>query len=286
MRISVIIPVYNNKQRLEKLLLSLTNQTIDRRDYEIIVVDNESSDGSFELAHKFADKVLIQNKLKSPYPSRNMGVKVARGDVKILIDSNVSVENDFLQQGAEQLESHNADIGAPNIIHPLSESSSIWEKLHYVHFQPVDESVANGGLSGICIFTRNNLFERVGYFKEDIRSNGDTIWSNEATKKGAKLVFLDKANVYYPPKNKKQLIGQQIRIGHGNRQAWQSQGQSNLIINMRAIWNMRPIGYRSFKKRYEKKKLNVKLPFFKLWFYISVLRVYRGIGRLGFRSKL
>ncbi|KPJ61941.1 MAG: glycosyl transferase, partial [Deltaproteobacteria bacterium DG_8] len=48
LRISVIIPTYNRKDELEKLLYSLNNQTLPQSQFEIIVVDDGSSDGTEE----------------------------------------------------------------------------------------------------------------------------------------------------------------------------------------------------------------------------------------------
>src|SRR5690606_23085873 len=129
MNISVVIPVYNNKLRLEKCLTSLIQQTISREKYEIIVVDNGSTDGSFELAKIYANCVLLQSRIKSPYPSRNLGIRYAKGYYKILVDSNIIVPNNFLSTGIHQLEMNNSDFGAPLIKFEINENSISWELL-------------------------------------------------------------------------------------------------------------------------------------------------------------
>ena len=52
---SIVIPAYNEQDHLESTLLSLSNQSIPRESYEIIVVDNGSTDKTTDLAEKYAD---------------------------------------------------------------------------------------------------------------------------------------------------------------------------------------------------------------------------------------
>jgi glycosyltransferase involved in cell wall biosynthesis len=57
MRISVIVPTYNEGRTIRKCLEALRNQTF--KDYEIVVVDGHSKDNTVEVAKKYADKILF-----------------------------------------------------------------------------------------------------------------------------------------------------------------------------------------------------------------------------------
>ena len=57
--ISVVIPSFNEEERIERCLVSLTKQDFPRNDYEIIVVDGGSKDKTREIAEKYADIVFI-----------------------------------------------------------------------------------------------------------------------------------------------------------------------------------------------------------------------------------
>jgi len=58
--ISVVIPTYNEEKNIERCLRALEEQTIPREDFEIIVVDGQSSDRTIEIAQRYADRVIQQ----------------------------------------------------------------------------------------------------------------------------------------------------------------------------------------------------------------------------------
>lgn len=86
---SVIIPVYNRAHRIEKALNSLQNQSF--KDFETIVVDDASSDASFEIAknHPLTNKIVLQNNKNSERCiTRNNGIKAAKGKYICFLDSD------------------------------------------------------------------------------------------------------------------------------------------------------------------------------------------------------
>ena len=62
--ISVVIPSFNEEERIERCLASLVKQDFPRNEYEIIVVDGGSKDRTREIAEKYADVVFIQTSPK------------------------------------------------------------------------------------------------------------------------------------------------------------------------------------------------------------------------------
>ena len=90
MRFSIIIPNYNNEKWLPICLSSLRNQTF--QDFEVIFVDDMSSDGSVELARgllrRHDDKVIINKTRRLNGGSRNIGIMEAKGEYIICLDSD------------------------------------------------------------------------------------------------------------------------------------------------------------------------------------------------------
>ncbi len=83
--ISFIITTKNNEKTLERLLQSIKKQTY--KDWEIIVVDNNSTDKTKEIAKKFTEKVF--NKGPERSMQRNFGVQKARGKYVVILDSDM-----------------------------------------------------------------------------------------------------------------------------------------------------------------------------------------------------
>ena len=94
MRLSVIIPSCNNGKWLSKCLESIINQTF--QDFEIIVVDDLSSDNSVEVAKKYLrkqDTLIINESKRLNGGTRNVGILKAKGDYIFCIDSDDWLNN-------------------------------------------------------------------------------------------------------------------------------------------------------------------------------------------------
>ncbi len=90
MRFSIIIPVYNVEKQLEQCLNSVLSQTFT--DYEVICVNDGSSDGSLMILNDFAEKdiriKIIDKENGGLSDARNTGIKAAKGDYLFLLDSD------------------------------------------------------------------------------------------------------------------------------------------------------------------------------------------------------
>ncbi len=85
--ISVIIPAHNSEKTIEKLLSSLRKSTFS--DYEIIVVDDHSSDNTGEISRKYSDTVVTLKERSGPARARNVGAEKAKGDILLFLDADV-----------------------------------------------------------------------------------------------------------------------------------------------------------------------------------------------------
>jgi len=94
MRISVIIPAYNEEENLPKIIKSLRKQTF--KDFEIIVVDNNSKDKTFNIAKKLADKV-YKCKEQGISPARNFGALKSKTDIIAFIDADSIADPKWLE---------------------------------------------------------------------------------------------------------------------------------------------------------------------------------------------
>lgn len=94
-KISIIILNYNNKRVITRCVSSLIKHA-DRYKYQIIVVDNNSSDGSYELLKDiYGDKItLLRNDRNGCSSGRNLGARNATGDVLVFLDSDQWVVSD------------------------------------------------------------------------------------------------------------------------------------------------------------------------------------------------
>ncbi|MEO0293473.1 MAG: glycosyltransferase family 2 protein [candidate division WOR-3 bacterium] len=98
MKASVIVVTFNRAPILVHCIDKLLNQSVD--DYEVIVVDDGSTDGTEDLIKKIDDKrvLYLKNEKNMGQPfSRNRGIKIANGEVIIFVDSDVLVHKNFVE---------------------------------------------------------------------------------------------------------------------------------------------------------------------------------------------
>jgi glycosyltransferase involved in cell wall biosynthesis len=95
--ISVIVPTYNEEKGIERTLHSISDQTLPRSSYEIIVVDGDSKDMTREIASKYADKVILQ-KGRGVGGARNDGAEIANGRIIVNTDADVLAPRDWLEK--------------------------------------------------------------------------------------------------------------------------------------------------------------------------------------------
>ncbi|MCC7236457.1 MAG: glycosyltransferase family 2 protein [Bryobacterales bacterium] len=103
---SVIVPTFNRRELLMELLASLGRQSLARDRFEVLVMDNGSSDGTAREVARFAAgnpglqlKFHVMEVNRGPVVSRNRGAELAAGGVLCFTDSDVVVPEDWLERG-------------------------------------------------------------------------------------------------------------------------------------------------------------------------------------------
>ena len=103
LKASVIVPTYNRKKLLNYTLESLSKQTMNKEEYEIIICDDGSNDNTFELIRKY-EKMMNIKYCYHTHDSfrvaltRNMGINIARGEICIFIDSGMIACTNFVEE--------------------------------------------------------------------------------------------------------------------------------------------------------------------------------------------
>jgi glycosyltransferase involved in cell wall biosynthesis len=125
--ISVVVPCLNNVDTIELCILSLLNQDYPSNYFEIIIVDNGSTDGSIESIEKFPVKLLHES-IKNPYLSRNKGAFNSNGKIVAFTDANCEVDvdwlksiNDFMGSGSVDLSQGPGSLTRQHAILPRAE---------------------------------------------------------------------------------------------------------------------------------------------------------------------
>ena len=97
MKVTVVIPVYNEEKYLKNCLDSLTTNQLSQPD-EIIVVDNNCNDSSVVIANKYKRVRVIKENKQGITPARNAGFNAARGDIIAKCDADSIMPSDFIKK--------------------------------------------------------------------------------------------------------------------------------------------------------------------------------------------
>lgn len=114
LRLSIIVPVYNVADYLAKCLDSLITQDLPQDEYEVIVVNDGSTDNSREIANYYAEKysniILINQTNKGLSEARNTGVQNAKGEYVQFVDSDDYLEFNVLGGLLKQIEADKLEV--------------------------------------------------------------------------------------------------------------------------------------------------------------------------------
>jgi len=154
---SVILPIYNSISFLKKNLKSIFNQTF--KDFEIIIIDNYSNDGSYEYIKKIKKKNLVYSRINNKgiiAKSRNLGIKISKGKWLAFIDSDDIWFKKKLEVFYKELKKYEKSDIVSSLFN-ITENN----KIIYVHrFKYKDNFYENLLVKGNCFSTSSTIVRK------------------------------------------------------------------------------------------------------------------------------
>ncbi|WP_036486118.1 glycosyltransferase family 2 protein [Myxosarcina sp. GI1] len=218
--VSVIIPVYNDRERLKLCLTALENQTYPQELYEVIVVDNASEESIAEIVACFDRVVLTTETRRGSYAARNQGIKIAKGELIAFTDSDCIPAADWLEKGVKRLLSSTdyavfagrIDIFFKNTNRPTA--AEVFDKICHLKQQDYVEKHHYGATANL--FTFKQIFKEVGLFNARLKSGGDANWGQRVFAYGYPIIYADEVRISHPARNSvAQLVKKAIRTTGG-----------------------------------------------------------------------
>ena len=164
MKISVIVPVYNVENYLEKCLNSLVNQTL--QEIEILVINDGSTDNSQKIIevfqHKFPQKIKVFTKENGGLSdARNFGIDRASGNFLAFVDSDDYVSENMLQEMYDLAIKNEAELVICNL-QKVDEHGNVTQKLTQIPnlSEKIDLEKNFSVFSDISYFACNKIFKR------------------------------------------------------------------------------------------------------------------------------
>lgn len=182
--VSIIIPAFNAEKYIEKCLLSLQGLDYPKDKYEVLVIDNGSSDRTVEIAQHFSAQLWVEKGSISRL--RNSGVKKSKGDILAFLDADCVAPSHWLREGIRLLK--NETIGAVGSWYQLPGDTTLVERVWDLHMSSRREKIGdiNWVPSGNLIMTKS-VFDSVGGFEEDLNTSEDVDLCQRVRKQGSRV---------------------------------------------------------------------------------------------------
>jgi glycosyltransferase involved in cell wall biosynthesis len=256
--VTVIIPVFNDVERLKRCLAALEQQSYPHDRYEVIVVDNgsEPEQQISTVVSQFKQAIPTEELQPGSYAARNQGIALAKGEVIAFTDADCIPASDWLEQGVEcLLRSPECGLVAgrveiffenPDHITPVA----LFEQLTAFPQQRLLQEYQGGATANL--FTWKRVIDIVGAFNPTLKARGDLEWGRRVFEAGYQQVYAGQVWVAHPARSSYQELYQRtIRLVGGIYDVQRTKQTSglqqnilfvrefvkNLVPPLRFIWN-------------------------------------------------
>jgi succinoglycan biosynthesis protein ExoA len=228
--ISVVVPVRNEAGHIQRTLTQILTQQYDSHCYEVIVVDGQSTDGTWDivaaLQEKHSNLRLLSNPKRWSSSARNLAIRTAQGEILVIIDGHCEVDDPaYLWQLAYAFERSSADcIGRPQPLDvsnatvfqravAMARSSRLGHHPDSWIYSDVEQYVPP---ESVAVAYRREVFDRIGLFDESFDACEDVELNHRVARAGMTCFFTPRLQVRYVPRNNLSgLFRQMVRYGRG-----------------------------------------------------------------------
>jgi glycosyltransferase involved in cell wall biosynthesis len=206
--VSIIVPCFNASTIIGPLLKSLEAQRLDHRKFEVICVDNGSSDDTLEVLENLRKHLSIDLKLgeesrvTGSYAARNKGIELAKGDVLFFTDADCIADPKWLERGLEALLKGGPSTvcgGAVELVSAYPDSPSAVEMFEMIlGFSQRRNIEENGYAVTANLMCWRKCMSKVGTFNSQLRSKGDFEWCSRAQNQNCSFAYAELAKVFHP----------------------------------------------------------------------------------------
>jgi glycosyltransferase involved in cell wall biosynthesis len=179
MKVSVIVPLYNLANYVGETIESVLNQTM--QDFEIIVVDDCSTDNSLQVAHEWAVRdpriKVIAHPINLGLPAtRNTAIAAAEGEFILPLDSDDKIDPQYLEKTLLYMTDGVGVVSTWMHIFGARPELAGHKGSCYPIFPPTQDEILNGNTMPVCSLIRKQTLRDVGGYPEEM-SEGSEDWA-------------------------------------------------------------------------------------------------------------
>lgn len=213
-QVSIICPIYNEVNFIDNLIESLILQTYGSQHFEILLIDGFSTDGTREKIKKYLKEYgfikLLDNQKVITAAALNIGIKAASNSLIIRVDAHAIYPTNYIEELVIYSQKYNTDNVGGVCISMAPDNSVVSESIAKALSCSfgVGNSLFRIGLTEIKLvdtvpfgcFNRS-LFDKIGYFDEELIRNEDDEFNARITKNGGRIYILPHLKIQYFVRN-------------------------------------------------------------------------------------
>ncbi|MEW6592533.1 MAG: glycosyltransferase [Candidatus Hadarchaeota archaeon] len=181
MRISVIVPTFNEGKTIARCLKSIKNQTF--KDYELVVVDGHSKDNTVEVAKRYTNRIVFDEG-KGATAARNLAVRKVNSEIVVFVDGDTTVPPNYLEVVDRAFKEGVVGVGGPL----LPEGGSFLDKIIFYFSADLIRRLfsffGSHHFSGASCAYLRKAYLKAGGFREDLDMLDDVELSTRMSKYG------------------------------------------------------------------------------------------------------
>lgn len=212
--VTVIIPVYNDSERLQRCLTLLENQSYPKNLYEVLVVDNNSTEDLRPIVTKFSQANYIFEGTPGSYSARNKGLAIAKGEILGFTDSDCSPAHHWIKKGVAQILKHpdcGFVAGQINFSFKEPENPNPIELYDSLYFLQQEKYVRENHFGATAnLFTTPAIFNTVGLFNAALKSGGDREWGQRVYAAGYQQIYAANVEISHPARSSFEEINRKL----------------------------------------------------------------------------
>ena len=230
--VSVVLATHNRKELLKECLKSLFNQTYPKERYEIIVVNDGSTDGTEEVLKKYAKKApcifkCFSQENKGPSAARNLGIEHAKGEIICFTDDDCIADERWIENLVKEFTNEKVGgVGGEIVAYNPKTSVEKYARMDQ------ESAIRNSFLITCNAAYRKDVLESVNGFDGNLRYGGDDIDVGIKVKlMGYELKYAPDAIVYHKHRTTlNDLIKQRYNYGVGEAILSKKYGYSSIFM--------------------------------------------------------
>ena len=218
--VSVVVTARNAARHLPILLDALDAQTLDQQRWELVLVDDASTDETAAIAgsRNPRNRVVRATEHLGLPRGRNIGIGEARGEVIAFTDADCVPDPEWLEYGLARIQETGSDILAGGITIPIPRDAPIAALVDSATYLDQERYTLRGFGAGANLWVRRELLDRVGRFDERLEAYGgdEEELCQRALRHGATLVYAPEVHVSHPPRMRMRDVARKAyRLGFG-----------------------------------------------------------------------